>query len=154
MTEQLTLWLSIYGTDINHPTANVISKPVNSVWVDRNQCSEFWSSLPTGGPGLIPGLRRSFGEGNGNPFQYFCLGISMDRGAWRAAVHGVTKSRTHLGHKPITLKMYKEKDKHFPYLLCINMFHNNWIVDKSSLQKNSNSLQMPMECWIYEINML
>ena len=104
------------------------------------------SACSAGDPGLIPGLRRSLGEGNGNPFQYFCLGISMDRGAWRAAVHGVTKSRTHLGHKPITLKMYKEKDKHFPYLLCINMFHNNWIVDKSSLQKNSNSLQMPMEC--------
>ena len=53
MTEQLTLWLSIYGTDINHPTANMISEPVNSVWVDRNQCSEFWSSLLTGGPWVL-----------------------------------------------------------------------------------------------------
>ena len=70
----------------------------------------------------------------------------MDRGAWRAAVHGVSKSGMRLGHKLITLKMYKEKDKHFSYLLCINMFHNNWIVDKSSLHKNSNSLQMLMEC--------
>ena len=50
------------------------------------------------------------------------------------------------GTNLITLKMYKEKDKHFSYLFCINMFHNNWIVDKSSLQKNSSSLQMPMEC--------
>ena len=31
------------------------------------------------------------GEGNGNPLQYSCLGNSMDRGAWRAPVHGVTK---------------------------------------------------------------
>jgi len=31
---------------------------------------------------LIPGLGRSPGEGNGNPLQYFCLGNSMDRGAW------------------------------------------------------------------------
>ena len=40
---------------------------------------------------LIPGLGRSPGEGNGSPFQYSCLGNPMDRGAWRATVHGVTK---------------------------------------------------------------
>ena len=41
--------------------------------------------------GSIPGLRRSPGEGNGNPSQYSCLRNLMDRGAWRATVHGVTK---------------------------------------------------------------
>ena len=41
--------------------------------------------------GLIPGLGRSLREGNGNPLQYFCLENSMDRGAWRAIVQGVTK---------------------------------------------------------------
>ena len=41
--------------------------------------------------GLIPGLGRSPGEGNGNPLQYSCLENSMDRGAWWARVHGVTK---------------------------------------------------------------
>ena len=41
--------------------------------------------------GLIPGLGRSPGEGNGNPLQYSCLENSMDRGAWRAIVHGVAK---------------------------------------------------------------
>ena len=41
--------------------------------------------------GLIPGLGRSPGKGNGNPLQYSCLGNPIDRGAWRAAVHGVTK---------------------------------------------------------------
>ena len=41
--------------------------------------------------GLIPGSGRSPGEGNGNPFQYSCLGNPMDRGAWRAMVHGVSK---------------------------------------------------------------
>ena len=35
-------------------------------------------------------------KGNGNPLQYTCLGNAMDRGAWRATVHGVTKSRTRL----------------------------------------------------------
>jgi len=43
------------------------------------------------GMGLIPGSGKSFGEGNGNFLQYSCLGNSMDRGAWRATVHGVAK---------------------------------------------------------------
>ena len=47
-------------------------------------------------PGSIPGLGRSPAEGNGNPLQYSCLENPMDRGAWRATVHGVTKSRTQL----------------------------------------------------------
>ena len=41
--------------------------------------------------GLIPGLGRSAGEGNGNPLQYSCLEKSMDREAWPATVHGVCK---------------------------------------------------------------
>ena len=41
----------------------------------------------------VPRLGRSPGEGNGNPLQYPCLGNPMDRGAWWAAVHGVTKSQ-------------------------------------------------------------
>ena len=44
----------------------------------------------------IPGLGRSPGEGNSNPLQYFCLENSMDRGAWQATVHEVTKSLTQL----------------------------------------------------------
>ena len=43
---------------------------------------------------LTPGLGRSPGEGNGNPLQYSCLENPMDRGAWQAAVRGVTKSQT------------------------------------------------------------
>ena len=41
-----------------------------------------------------PGLGRSPGGGHGNPLQYRCLENLMDRGAWRATVHGVTESRT------------------------------------------------------------
>ena len=41
--------------------------------------------------GLIPGLGRSLAVGNGNPHQYSCLENPMDRGAWRATVHGVAK---------------------------------------------------------------
>ena len=40
----------------------------------------------------IPGLGRSLGLGDGNLLQYSCLGSSMDRGAWQATVHRVTKS--------------------------------------------------------------
>ena len=39
----------------------------------------------------IPGLERSPGERNGNPVQCSCLENPMDRGAWRATVHGVAK---------------------------------------------------------------
>ena len=44
----------------------------------------------------IIGLRRSSEGGNGNPFQYSCLGNPMDRGAWQAIVHAVAKSQTGL----------------------------------------------------------
>ena len=44
-----------------------------------------------GDVGSIPGSGRSPGEGNENQFQYSCLGNSMDRGAWKAIIHGVTK---------------------------------------------------------------
>ena len=44
-----------------------------------------------GGTGSIPGWGRSPGEGNSNPLKYACLGNPMDRGAWRATVHGVTE---------------------------------------------------------------
>ena len=41
--------------------------------------------------GSISGLRRSPGEGNGNPLQYFCLGNPTVRGSWQATIHGVAK---------------------------------------------------------------
>ena len=43
--------------------------------------------------GSIPGLGRSPGEGNGNRLQYSCLENPMDREAWQATVHGVTRVR-------------------------------------------------------------
>ena len=44
-------------------------------------------------PGLIPGLGRCPGEGNGNPLQYSCLENLMDRGTWWATVHGLQRFR-------------------------------------------------------------
>ena len=48
--------------------------------------------------GSIPGLGRSLGEGNGNPLQHSCLDNPMDRGAWWATVHGITR----VGHDLVT----------------------------------------------------
>ena len=62
---------------------------------------------------LLLYFTHSCGEGNGNPLQYSCLENPMDRGAWWAPVHGVTKSWTRLSdhtyihthtHTPIFLK--------------------------------------------------
>ena len=52
------------------------------------------SAGQAGNAGLIPGLGRSPGDGYGNPPQYSCLENPMDRGAWRATVHGITKELT------------------------------------------------------------
>ena len=54
---------------------------------------EIYTTL-AGDLGLISGLGRSLGEGNGHPFQYSGLENSMDRGAWQVIVHGVAKSWT------------------------------------------------------------
>ena len=63
----------------------------------------WWSvvkNLPVnvGDVSSVPGWGRCPGEGNGNPLQYSCLEHSMDRGAWRATVHRVAKSRTQLSN--------------------------------------------------------
>ena len=47
-----------------------------------------------------------FGEGNGTPLQYSCLANPMDGGAWQAAVHGVTKSRTRLSDFTFTFHLH------------------------------------------------
>ena len=67
------------------------------IFLDFPGGSEVKASASNAGDlGLIPGSGRSPGEGNGNPLQYSCLENPMDWGAWWAAVHGVTKSRTRL----------------------------------------------------------
>ena len=58
------------------------------------------SACKAGDPGLIPGLGRYLGEGNGNSFQYSCLENPMDRRAWQATVHEVTRGGHDLATKP------------------------------------------------------
>ena len=69
----------------------------------------------TGDAGLIPGLGRSPGGGNGNPLQYPHLKNPMNRGAWWATVHGVAKSRTRLSTHALTYHYF-----FFFILLCIS----------------------------------
>ena len=70
-----------------------------SGWVGASQVALVVKNPPAN-PGdardadSIPGLGRSPGGGNGNPFQDSCLGKAMDRGAWWAIVHRVAKSQT------------------------------------------------------------
>ena len=54
------------------------------------------STCNAGDLGSIPGSGSSPGEGNAKPLQYSCLENPMDRGAWQATVHGVTKNQTQL----------------------------------------------------------
>ena len=68
--------------------------------------------------GMVPHCRfylhfsnNKYGEGNGTPLQYSCLENPMDRGAWWAAVHGITKSRTRLSDFTLTFHFHAlEKD--------------------------------------------
>ena len=63
------------------------------------------SAYNAGDPGSIPGPGRSPGEGNGKPLQYSFLENPMDRGAWQATAHGVTKSLTRLSNFTFTLSL-------------------------------------------------
>ena len=56
------------------------------------------SACSAGNLGLIPGLGRYPGGRHGNPVQYSCLEKFMDRGAWWATVHGVTKNQARLSN--------------------------------------------------------
>ena len=72
--------------------------PYSSVGKDPPAVQE--STCEARDVGSMLGLGRSAGEGNGNPLQYSCLGNPMDRGAWQATVHEVTRVRLDLATKP------------------------------------------------------
>ena len=74
------------------------------------------SAYNAGDLGLIPGLGRSSGEGNGNPLQYSCLENSMDQGAWWATVRGVAKSLTRLSNFTSLLYFITDHASPFCYL--------------------------------------
>ena len=81
-------------------------QPLKQCFLDGSDSKE--SACNSGDPGSIPGLGKFHGEGSGNSLQYSCLENSMDRGAWRATVHGVIKNWTQLSNFHFTslLKAY------------------------------------------------
>ena len=72
--------MSIEGTYLNIVKA-IYEKPTANIILNGGSDGKV-SVYDAGDPDLIPGLGRSLGEGNGNPFQYYCLENPMDRGAW------------------------------------------------------------------------
>ena len=60
-------------------------------WGLSRWCSSKDSACNAGDMGFIPGSGKIPGEGNGNPLQYSCLGIPIDRGAWWAILLKVAK---------------------------------------------------------------
>ena len=114
---------------VRHQTTDKRGKPLLlQVWKNKGREQNYWSpnrdregwhfpggsvvkSPPanagdTGDVGSIPVSGRSPGGGNGNLLQYSCLENSIDRGAWRATVHGVTKSQTLLSAHECTQFAY------------------------------------------------
>ena len=78
------------------------------------------------GTGSIPGSGSSPGEGNGYPLQYYYPENPMDRGAWWATVHGVTKSWTQL------------RDFH--------MFYGKWVIESIKTVKTFKLLFCKKSC--------
>ena len=70
----------------------------------------------------IPRLGRPPGEENGNPLQYSCLENPMDRGAWRATVHGVTRVRHDLATKSLNQDKHILLNIHISSCALINLF--------------------------------
>ena len=88
-------WLQSMGLlRVRHDWATSLS--LSLCWGFPGGSEDKASACNAGDPGSISGLGRSPGEGNGNPLQYSCLENPMDRGAWQATVHRVTKRQTWL----------------------------------------------------------
>ena len=79
--------------------------------------------------GSIPGSRRSPGEENGNPFQYFCLGNLMDRGAWWAIAHKLAVA--HGTELDMTERLNKKQALQCPYKFICQLWLNK--AEKKSL---------------------
>ena len=75
---------------------------------------------------MIPGLGRSFGEGNDNPLQYSCLENPMDRGAWQATVHRVNKESdmTEATEHTGDLCVSSSVNEHLDRVSCLAIMNN------------------------------
>ena len=111
------------------------------------------SCLQCGRPGSIPGSGRSSGEGNGNPLQYFCLENPMDRGAWWAKDHEVTKSRTRLSDFTFTFRyaddttLITESEEELKSLLIKVKEESEKVGLKLKIQKTKIIASGPITSW-------
>ena len=96
---------------------------------------------------LIPRSGRSPGGGHGNPLQYFCLENAMDRGFWRATVHGVTKSRTQLkrlqANYIILLLFYHMTKMNLLAILQSSFSHSVIFVTLNTVNSKDHALKLP-----------
>ena len=81
---------------------------------------------------LIPRSGRCPGEGNGNPLQYFCLRNPMDRGAWRASLHGVGRKR--VGWDLAT----EQQISLVSYIIFTELFHLSVLLYKKGMIRKSS----------------
>ena len=93
---RITIWFSSSMSEYISKILIVKSRVWRDMCTPWLRCKE--SACNARDLGSIPGLGWNPGVGNGNPIQYSCLKNSMDRGAWWAKVHGVTKSQTWLSN--------------------------------------------------------
>ena len=121
---------------------------------------------PPANPGdaiSIPGSWSSPREGNDNSLQYSCLGNPMDRGAWWATIHGVTKSQTPLRDFTFTFKQRKvkwEKRVTYPYNWEVNLTFcpmlmlndREWRQFTVFVQNNIRSRQKQLSCFLQELS--
>ena len=83
-----------------HRSFKIWHSPYLLTQLIKNKSAMQESPCKAGDPGLIHEFERPPGEGNGNPLQYSWLENPMDRGAWLATVHGVTRVGHNLATKP------------------------------------------------------
>ena len=101
---------------------------------------------------LIPGSGRSPGGGHGNPFQYSCLENPMDKGAWRARVHRVTKSWTRLKRQHTHTHIHGEAEMRGSLLLTPNGTElPRWLSSKESACQSRRQKRCRFDPWVGKI---
>ena len=104
-----TLWKSLQppGKQRHFIRRDIVELRDYLLGVQGRHFSSLWARSNSLFQILVSGRSSEFiREGNGTPLQYCCLENPMDRGAWWAAVHGVTKSRTRLSDFPFTFHFH------------------------------------------------
>ena len=143
---QWFFWLAKFEKQLKYSSRFIsnLYSPINSKFINfADKCYKplwhvirfpWWlngeeSACSAGNMGLIPGVGRSPGEGNGYPLQYSCLENPMDRGAWWGKVHWVTK----------VLDTTEQLNNNMSSGI-------NYTVEKSEVTQSCPTLCNPMDC--------